>query len=131
MMWIDPKLKMLASSDLSYKQNVSVLLLVLVLLSHEVRCDTKTVSSECCRQPTRTCRLHLLLCRPGGVADGLADASAGILTLGKRTEDEGAFNNRLQRLLHGSRNHATGILTMGRRAQAPWGPPSDGTPSPV
>ncbi|XP_077474784.1 hypocretin neuropeptide precursor [Stigmatopora argus] len=123
MIWFDPKVKMLAGSDLSYKQNVSVLVLALVLLSQEVRCNPH----ECCRQPSRTCRLHPFLCRP----HGSADASAGILTLGKRTEIGGAFDSRLQRLLHVSRNHATGLLTVGRRAQAPWDPPSDAAPSPV
>ncbi|XP_051904859.1 orexin isoform X2 [Hippocampus zosterae] len=117
------KLKMLPGSNASNKK-VSVVVLALVLLSHETRCDPLSASDECCRQPSRGCRLHLFLCRSGGVSGGTADASAGILTLGKRMEDEGTFNNRLQQLLYGSRSHAAGILTMGRRAQNLWGLPS-------
>ncbi|XP_061604199.1 orexin isoform X2 [Phyllopteryx taeniolatus] len=130
MTWFTPELKMLARSNTSNKK-VLVVVLVLVLLPHEVRCDPHSVPSECCRQQMRACHLHLLLCRPGAVGAGPADASAGILTLGKRTEDDRVFNSRLQQLLHESRNHAAGILTMGRRAQSLWGPPSDATPSPV
>ncbi|XP_077415920.1 hypocretin neuropeptide precursor isoform X2 [Vanacampus margaritifer] len=130
MTWFNTKLKMLPESNACNKK-VSVVVLALVLLSHEAVCDAHSLSAECCRHPSRACRLHLLLCRSGGVGREPADASAGILTLGKRTEDDGAFNSRLQQLLHGSRNHAAGILTMGRRAQTLWGPPSDVTPSPI
>ncbi|XP_077370334.1 hypocretin neuropeptide precursor [Festucalex cinctus] len=121
---------MLPGSHTSNKK-ASVVVLALVLLFHEAGCDAHSLSGDqCCRQPTRACRLHLLLCRSGGVDSRPADVSAGILTLGKRMEDDGAFNSRLQQLLHGSRNQAAGILTMGRRAKTLWGPPSDATPSP-
>ncbi|XP_061702460.1 orexin [Syngnathoides biaculeatus] len=133
MRWFTPELKMLPGSNASNKQKVLVVALVLlpVLLPHEVRCDPPSVPSECCIQPTRACRLHLLLCRPSSVSAGPADAAAGILTLGKRTEDDRVFNSRLQQLLHESRNRAAGILTVGRRTQSLWGSPSDATPSPV
>ncbi|XP_019722032.1 hypocretin neuropeptide precursor isoform X2 [Hippocampus comes] len=130
MTWFNSKLKMLPGSNTSNKK-VSVVVLALVLLSNETRCDPLSASGECCRQPSRACRLHLFLCRSGGVSGGPADPSAGILTLGKRMEDEGTFNNRLHQLLYGSRSHAAGILTMGRRAQNLWGVPSNATPSPV
>lgn len=62
----------------------------------------------------------MLLCRSGsktpvGVLTG--DAAAGILTLGKRKEEEERFQSRLHQLLHGSRNKAAGILTMGKRTE--------------
>ncbi|KAM8824503.1 hypocretin neuropeptide precursor [Synchiropus picturatus] len=91
-----------------------VLALVLMLLLSQLACDAHSVS-ECCRHPTRSCRLYVLLCRPSGQASAVNDASAGILTLGKRTEDEQRLQSRLHMLLHGSRNQAAGILTMGRR----------------
>ncbi|XP_037111593.1 orexin isoform X1 [Syngnathus acus] len=116
MTWFNFKLKMLPGSNAANKK-VTVVVLALVLLPHLARCDPDSVSDECCRQPSRVCRLHLLLCRSGWVSNRPADASAGILTLGKRMEDEGALDSRLQHLLHGPRNQAAGILTMGRRAQ--------------
>uniref|UniRef100_A0A8C6SRQ3 Hypocretin neuropeptide precursor n=1 Tax=Neogobius melanostomus TaxID=47308 RepID=A0A8C6SRQ3_9GOBI len=76
--------------------------------------------SECCQLPAASCRLYLLLCRLGGVrAEGRTlpgDAAAGILTLGKRSEEEYRLQSRLQHLLHGNHgNQASGILTMGKR----------------
>ncbi|XP_061905983.1 orexin isoform X1 [Entelurus aequoreus] len=128
MRWHTPKLQHLAESRSSGKQKVLVVLLLL-LLSQAVLCNVHSVSSECCKQPSRPCRLHLLLCRSGGAAKVLADVSAGILTLGKRTLDEPNFHSRLQQLLHESRDRAAGILTMGRRAppgvKGHHAPPSD------
>lgn len=98
-----------------YKQKA--LVLVLLLLLSQLACDAHSVS-ECCREPSRPCRLHVLLCRPGSKGLGGAltgDAAAGILTLGKRKEDEHRFQSRLHQLLHGSKNQAAGILTMGKR----------------
>ncbi|XP_049601611.2 hypocretin neuropeptide precursor [Syngnathus scovelli] len=105
-----------------------VVVLALVLLPHLACCDPDSVSDECCRQPSQVCRLHLLLCRSGWVRNRPADASAGILTLGKRMEDEGALDSRLQHFLHEPRNQAAGILTMGRRAQRLRTPPLTARP---
>lgn len=96
-----------------------VLVLVLMLLLSQLACDAHRVS-ECCTQPSRSCRLYVLLCRSnskylGGPLTG--DAAAGILTLGKRKEDEDRLQSRLHQLLHGSRNQAAGILTMGKRTE--------------
>lgn len=96
-----------------------VLVLVLMLLLSQLTCDAHSMS-ECCRQPSRSCRLYVLLCRSGGKALGgplTGDAAAGILTLGKRREDEYRLHSRLHQLLQGSRNQAAGILTMGKRTE--------------
>ncbi|XP_054616201.1 orexin [Dunckerocampus dactyliophorus] len=136
MRWFTPKLQHLAGSHSSNKK--VLVLLLLLLQSQAALCDAHGVSSECCRQPSRPCRLHLFLCRSGGTETVLGDASAGILTLGKRTQDEHTFQSRLQQLLHESTDRSAGILTMGRRAQpgvkghyAPWAPPSDVTVTPL
>lgn len=105
------------------QQKVSVLLFMLLL--SQLACDAHSVS-ECCRQPSRSCRLYVLLCRPGIAPPGGAltgDAAAGILTLGKRKEEEERFQSRLHQLLHGSRSQAAGILTMGKRAEEVAGEP--------
>uniref|UniRef100_A0A673BIX9 Hypocretin neuropeptide precursor n=1 Tax=Sphaeramia orbicularis TaxID=375764 RepID=A0A673BIX9_9TELE len=52
----------------------------------------------CCSQPSR------------GTLTG--DAAAGILTLGKRLEDEHRLQSRLHQLLHGSKNQAESDWTM-------------------
>lgn len=96
-----------------------VLVLLFMLLLSQLACDAHSLS-DCCQQPSRSCRLYVLLCRsgskpPGGPLTG--DAAAGILTLGKRKEDEERFQSRLHLLLHGSRNQAAGILTMGKRTE--------------
>nr|XP_057905721.1 orexin [Doryrhamphus excisus] len=131
MRWFTPKL---------HSSNKKVLVLLLLLLHSQASlCDAHTVSSECCRQPSRPCRLHLFLCRSGGTATVVSgDASAGILTLGKRTQDEPTFQSRLQQLLHESTDRSAGILTMGRRAQpgvkghyAALAPPSYVTVTPL
>ncbi|KAM7387366.1 hypothetical protein PAMA_009811 [Pampus argenteus] len=101
--------------------NRKVLVLVVMLMLSHLACDAHSVS-ECCRQPSRSCRLYVLLCRSGskdvGVGGHLTgDASAGILTLGKRKEDEHRLQSRLHQLLQGSRNQAAGILTMGKRTE--------------
>lgn len=96
-----------------------VLVLVLMLLLSQLTCDAHNMS-ECCRQPSRSCRLYVLLCRSGtkGSEGSLTgDAAAGILTLGKRREDEHRLQSRLHQLLQGSRNQAAGILTMGKRTE--------------
>ena len=92
-------------------------LLFLVLLVSHLACDAQDISA-CCRQNHRTCRLYVLVCRPGsgGARGDLGgDAAAGILTLGKRNGEDQRFQSRLNQLLHGSRNQAAGILTMGKR----------------
>ncbi|CAL8265217.1 unnamed protein product [Gadus morhua 'NCC'] len=101
--------------------------LVLVLLASHTLCDAHSVSASCCsREPPRACRLYvLLLCGPvGGAGRPLGgmhlgeDASAGILTLGKREAEEQHFHSRLHQLLRGgARNQAAGILTMGKRSE--------------
>ncbi|KAM6904787.1 hypocretin neuropeptide precursor [Xenentodon cancila] len=99
--------------------NRKALVVVLMLLLSQLDCDAQSVS-ECCRQPSRSCRLYVLLCRSGNKSLGetlTGDASAGILTLGKRDEDEHRLHSRLHQLLHGSRNQAAGILTMGKRTE--------------
>ncbi|XP_047428242.1 orexin isoform X2 [Mugil cephalus] len=99
--------------------NRKVLALALMLLLSQLACDANS-THECCRQPSRSCRLHALLCRSGsrGLGGALTgDAAAGILTLGKRKEDEHRLQSRLHQLLHGSRNQAAGILTMGKRTE--------------
>ncbi|XP_034567723.1 orexin isoform X2 [Notolabrus celidotus] len=99
------------------KSNRKILLLVLMLLLSQLACDAHSMS-ECCRQPYPSCRLYVLLCRSGSKTLGEAltsDAAAGILTLGKRKEDDTRLQSRLAHLLHVSRNPAAGILTMGKR----------------
>ncbi len=73
---------------------------------------------------SRSCKLYEILCRAGrrndtSVARHIGrfnnDAAVGILTLGKRKVGERRVQDRLQQLLHGSRNQAAGILTMGKR----------------
>ena len=96
-----------------------VLVLVLMLLLSQLACDAHSVS-ECCRQPARSCRLYVLLCRSGSHDFGgtpTGDAAAGILTLGKRKEDDHRLQSRLHQLLQVSRNQAEGILTMGKRTE--------------
>ncbi|XP_023205303.1 orexin isoform X1 [Xiphophorus maculatus] len=90
---------------------------MLILLLAQLGCSTQSVS-ECCRQPAQSCRLQVLLCRSGKKSIGgtiAGDAAAGILTLGKRNEDELHLQSRLHQLLHGRKNQAAGILTMGKR----------------
>ncbi|XP_041633636.1 orexin [Cheilinus undulatus] len=116
MMWFQDNFQKVAGMD---KSNRKVLLLVWMLLLSQLCCDAHSMS-ECCRQPSPSCRLHVLLCRSGSKAFGGAltgDAAAGILTLGKRKEDVDRLQNRLTHLLHVSRNPAAGILTMGKRTE--------------
>ncbi|TSK28007.1 Orexin [Bagarius yarrelli] len=80
--------------------------------------------TSCCTRKSNPCSLYELLCRagyrnltdPDGKIGRLSsDAAAGILTLGKRKATETRYHDRLQHLLHNSRNQAAGILTMGKR----------------
>ncbi|XP_065137159.1 hypocretin neuropeptide precursor [Paramisgurnus dabryanus] len=98
------------------------LLFLVVLLVHVAR-EAEGVAT-CCARGSRSCKLYELLCRPGRRNDTYMvghigrfnnDAAAGILTLGKRKVGERRVQDRLQQLLHGSRNQAAGILTMGKR----------------
>ena len=93
------------------------MLLCLALLIH-LACDAEGLTSCCTRKP-KPCGLYELLCRRGnGTVQGgrfPGNAAMGILTLGKRKTGERRIQNRLQQLLHGSRNQAAGILTMGKR----------------
>ncbi|XP_037544548.1 orexin [Nematolebias whitei] len=112
--WNHTTIQRAAGMDTSHRK---ALVLVLMLLLSQLDCDAQSVS-ECCRQPPRSCRLYALLCRSGSMSKGgtvVEDAAAGILTLGKRDEDEYRLQSRLHQLLHGSRNQAAGILTMGKR----------------
>ncbi|CAN9505480.1 unnamed protein product [Ophioblennius macclurei] len=114
MTWLPTNLHRATGMDTSSRK---ALLLLSVLLLSQLSCDAQTLS-ECCSQPSRSCRLAVLLCRSGGSGVGGAltgDASVGILTLGKRGEDEVRLQGRLHQLLHSSRNQAAGILTMGKR----------------
>ncbi|KAF3699928.1 Orexin Hypocretin [Channa argus] len=116
MTWFSTNLQKVARMNTS---NRKVLLLVLIALLSQLTCDAHNMS-ECCRQPSSSCRLYVLLCRSGSkgnVGPVTGDAAAGILTLGKRREDEHRLQSRLQQLLHGSRNQAAGILTMGKRTK--------------
>ncbi|XP_020488329.1 orexin isoform X2 [Labrus bergylta] len=116
MMWFHSNFQKAAGKDTS---NRKVLLLVWMLLLSELTCDAHSMS-ECCRQPSQSCRLYVLLCRSGSKTFGGAltgDASAGILTLGKRKEDVDRLQSRLANLLQVSRNPAAGILTMGKRTE--------------
>ncbi|CAL1587756.1 unnamed protein product [Knipowitschia caucasica] len=90
------------------------MLLVMLLLLSEPSCGSSPVH-ECCRHPSPSCRLILLLCGPAGLRSAGGDAAAGILTLGKRSEEEFSLQSRLNHLLHGQGNQAAGILTMGKR----------------
>ncbi|CAG5898028.1 unnamed protein product [Menidia menidia] len=122
MMWYHTNFQKTTGKDAG---NRKAMVLGFMLLLSRLDCDAQSVS-ECCRQPARSCRLQVLLCRtghqgPGGTHTG--DASAGILTLGKRNEDEQRLESRLHQLLHGSRNQAAGILTMGRRSGGGAGEP--------
>ncbi|KAL1277984.1 hypothetical protein QQF64_024657 [Cirrhinus molitorella] len=98
------------------------LLLFMALLAHLAR-DAEGVAT-CCSSASRSCKLYEILCRAGrrndtSVARHIGrfnnDAAVGILTLGKRKVGERRVQDRLQQLLHGSRNQAAGILTMGKR----------------
>nr|XP_046270355.1 orexin [Scatophagus argus] len=114
MTWFPTNFQKAARMDMTKRK---VLVLVLMLLLSQLACDAHSVS-ECCRQPSRSCRLYVLLCRSGSKTLGgslTGDAAAGILTLGKRDEDR--LQSRLHQLLHGSRNQAAGILTMGKRTE--------------
>ncbi|XP_041813613.1 orexin [Chelmon rostratus] len=116
MTWVPNSFQKRAGVDTS---NRKVPLLVLMLLLSQLACDAHSVS-ECCRRPSRSCRLYVLLCRSGtGTSGGplTGDAAAGILTLGKRKEYDDRLQSRLHQLLHGSRNQAAGILTMGKRTE--------------
>jgi len=94
----------------------------MTLVAHVAR-DAEAVTS-CCTSTSRSCKFYELLCRTGSRNDtSIArhfgrfnnDAAVGILTLGKRKVGERRVEDRLQQLLHGSRNQAAGILTMGKR----------------
>ncbi|XP_041828203.1 orexin [Melanotaenia boesemani] len=115
MQWYPINFQKAAGMDPS---NRKALVFVFILLLSQLDCDAQSVP-ECCRQPSHSCRLYVLLCRSdksfGGTLTG--DASAGILTLGKRNKDEHRLQNKLQQLLHSSRNQAAGILTVGRRTE--------------
>ncbi|XP_026206643.1 orexin isoform X2 [Anabas testudineus] len=116
MKWFPTNFQKAAGMDTSNKK---VLVLVLILLLSQLTCGAHNMS-ECCRQPSRSCRLYVLLCRSGTMGNGgslTGDAAAGILTLGKRKEDEHRLESRLHQLLQGSRNQAAGILTMGKRTE--------------
>uniref|UniRef100_A0A671T6S2 Hypocretin neuropeptide precursor n=1 Tax=Sinocyclocheilus anshuiensis TaxID=1608454 RepID=A0A671T6S2_9TELE len=98
------------------------LLLFMALLAHLAR-DAEGVAT-CCSSASGSCKLYEILCRAGrrndtSVARHISrfnnDAAVGILTLGKRKVGERRVQDRLQQLLHGSRNQAAGILTMGKR----------------
>ncbi|KAK9535369.1 hypothetical protein VZT92_007752 [Zoarces viviparus] len=114
MPWLPTNFQKAAGMDTS---NRKVLVLVLMLLLSQLACDAHSVS-ECCRQPARSCRLSVFLCRKNFAGALPGDAAAGILTLGKRNEDERNLQSRLNQLLHGSGNQAAGILTMGKRTAA-------------
>ena len=99
-------------------------MVVLVLLASHALCDAHRASAPCCSgEPSRACRLYaLLLCGPaalGGARLGGMDASAGILTLGKREAEEQHYHSRLHQLLRGGGGGggAAGILTMGKRSE--------------
>lgn len=98
-------------------------LVLFLALMTQLTCDAHAVANCCTRKP-HTCTLYELLCRagfrdltdPNGKLGWLSsDAAAGILTLGKRKATETRYQDRLQHLLHSSRNQAGGILTMGKR----------------
>lgn len=98
------------------------LLLFMALLAHLAR-DAEGVAT-CCTSSSRSCKMYEFLCRAGRRNDTSVarhfgrfnnDAAVGILTLGKRKVGERRVEDRLQQLLHGSRNQAAGILTMGKR----------------
>nr|BAN16453.1 prepro-orexin [Verasper moseri] len=108
-----------------HTSNRKVLVLVLMLLLSQLTCDAHSMS-DCCRQPSRSCRLYVLLCRSGSKTMGgslTGDAAAGILTLGKRKEEDHRLHSRLHHLLQVSRNQAAGILTMGKRTEERAGEP--------
>lgn len=99
-------------------------LLFLALLAHVVHLADGM--SGCCMRRPRACGLYGLLCQPGAGNDTRvkavrvsSDAATGILTLGKRKPTESRYQDRLQHFLHGARNQAAGILTMGRRSKEP------------
>ncbi|KAK5616922.1 hypothetical protein CRENBAI_012329 [Crenichthys baileyi] len=114
MTWYNTNFQNTAGMDTTHKK---ALVFMLILLLAQLGCNSQSVP-ECCRQPARSCRLQVLLCRSGSKSMGgtiTGDAAAGILTLGKRNEDEFHLQSRLHQLLHGHKNQAAGILTMGRR----------------
>ncbi|XP_026058498.1 orexin-like [Carassius auratus] len=94
----------------------------MALFAHLAR-DAESAAT-CCSSTSRSCKLYEMLCRSGPRNDtsvarhiGLFndDAAVGILTLGRRRVGERRVQDRRQQLLHGSRNQAAGILTMGKR----------------
>ncbi|TRY59819.1 hypothetical protein DNTS_035245 [Danionella cerebrum] len=99
-------------------------LFYLALIAHLVR-DVEGVATCCPSSPGRnSCTILELLCRAGLRNDSTLarqfvqlnnDAAVGILTLGKRKVSERRVQDRLQQMLHDSRNQAAGILTMGKR----------------
>nr|XP_020462959.1 orexin isoform X2 [Monopterus albus] len=116
MMWFPTNFQKSARMDTSSRK---VLVLVLVLLLSHLTCNAHNIS-KCCTQPSRSCRLHVLLCRSGSKNSGgplTEDAATGILTLGKRREGEHRLQSRLYQLLQSSRNQAEGILTLGKRTE--------------
>lgn len=97
--------------------------MLLLTLMTKLTCDAEAMTS-CCMRKLHPCTLYELLCRaghrnltdPDRILSRLSsDAAAGILTLGKRKATETRYQDRLQHLLHSSRNQAAGILTMGKR----------------
>ncbi|XP_051987285.1 orexin [Xyrauchen texanus] len=104
------------------------LLLLMAFVAHLAR-NAEGVAT-CCTRGSRSCSLYELLCRAErwndtSILDHIGrvnnDAAAGILTLGKRRVGERRVQDRLQQLLHGSRNQAAGILTMGKRFDEDYG----------
>ncbi|XP_011476249.1 orexin [Oryzias latipes] len=115
-MWDPSNVYRAAGMETSNRKSLA---LVLMLLLSQADCDPHSVA-ECCRKPSRSCPLYALFCGSGNKSFGGAragDAAAGILTLGKRNEEEHRLESRLQQLLHSSRNQAAGILTMGKRTE--------------
>ncbi|XP_007287882.3 orexin [Astyanax mexicanus] len=101
-------------------------LLFLALLA-QVCCMAEGVSACCVRRP-RACGLYGVRCnstdsKPVRVSSG---AAVGILTLGKRRTAGNRYQDRLQHLLHGTRNQAAGILTMGKRHEEGGAHPQPG-----
>ncbi|KAG7459693.1 hypothetical protein MATL_G00213360 [Megalops atlanticus] len=95
------------------------LALLLLRLAHGVQS-----MPGCCLYRACPCPPGVPPCCAGASYEG---TTLSILTLAKRKIGERRLQSRLLQLLHGSRDQAAGILTVGRRAEASAARPARAT----